>query len=75
MNTDYDIIIIGIGAMGSATACHLAQRNKKILGIDRFAPPHKMGSSQGQTRILREAYIEDPQYVPIIQPSYRTWGK
>ncbi|MEJ0106029.1 MAG: N-methyl-L-tryptophan oxidase [Bacteroidota bacterium] len=75
MNTDYDIIIIGIGAMGSATACHLAQRNKKILGIDRFAPPHKMGSSHGQTRIIREAYFEDPQYVPIIQHSYRNWGK
>jgi sarcosine oxidase len=75
MSSRYDIIIIGIGAMGSATACHLSQRNKKVLGIDRFTPPHTKGSSHGQTRIIREAYFEGPQYVPIVQQAYKNWDK
>jgi sarcosine oxidase len=75
MNRQYDVIIIGIGAMGSAAAYHLAERGKKILGIDRYTPPHSLGSSHGQTRIIREAYFEDPQYVPIVQQAYENWGK
>ena len=75
MSKKYDVIIVGIGAMGSATACHIAQRNKKVLGIDRFTPPHKLGSSHGQTRIIREAYFEGPQYVPIVQQAYKNWVK
>lgn len=75
MINEYDVIIIGVGAMGSATAYHLAQQNKKVLGIDRFTPPHTMGSSHGQTRIIREAYFEGPQYVPIIQRAYCNWEK
>ncbi|MES1215479.1 MAG: N-methyl-L-tryptophan oxidase [Bacteroidota bacterium] len=75
MKQQFDVIIIGIGAMGSATACHLAKRGKKVLGIDRYTPPHSLGSSHGQTRIIREAYFEDPQYVPIVQQAYENWGK
>ena len=75
VNGIYDVIIVGLGAMGSSAACNLAQRKQKILGIDRFTPPHAMGSSHGQTRIIREAYFEGPQYVSIIQKAYENWEK
>jgi sarcosine oxidase len=69
----FDVIIIGLGAMGSAVACHLARRGKRMLGLDRFAPPHALGSSHGQTRIIREAYFEHPVYVPLVQRAYELW--
>src|SRR5437764_15428993 len=75
MATRFDAIIVGLGAMGSATAYHLAKRGKKILGLDRFNPPHALGSSHGQTRIIREAYFEHPPYVPLIQRSYELWAE
>jgi len=59
--------------MGSAAAFHLARSGLKVLGLDRFAPPHQMGSSHGQTRIIREAYFEHPVYVPIVQRAYELW--
>ena len=51
--------------MGSSAAFHLAQRGAHILGLDRFTPPHSSGSSHGQTRIIREAYFEHPDYGPV----------
>jgi len=69
----YDVIIVGLGAMGSAAAYHLARRGQRVLGLDRFSPPHTMGSSHGQTRIIREAYFEHPQYVPIVQRALELW--
>jgi len=66
----YDIIIAGLGAMGSAAAFHLARRGARVLGLDRFTPPHGFGSSHGQTRIIREAYFEHPIYVPIVRRAY-----
>ncbi|MSU33741.1 MAG: N-methyl-L-tryptophan oxidase [Pedosphaera sp.] len=68
-----DFLIVGLGAMGSAAAHHLAQRGAKVLGLDRFTPPHTLGSSHGQTRIIREAYFEHPDYVPLIQRAYELW--
>jgi sarcosine oxidase len=44
-----------------------------VLGLDRFTPPHPLGSSHGETRIIREAYFEDPRYVPLVQRAYRLW--
>ena len=73
MPSSYDVIIVGLGAMGSAAAYHLAQRGQRVLGLDRFSPPHAMGSSHGQTRIIREAYFEHPCYVPIVQRAYVLW--
>jgi sarcosine oxidase len=70
---DYDVIIAGLGAMGSASAFHLAARGLRVLGIDRFHPPHTFGSSHGATRIIREAYFEDPAYVPLVQRAYELW--
>ena len=70
-----DVIIVGLGAMGSAAAFHLARRGQRVLGLDRFAPPHAYGSSHGQTRIIREAYFEHPVYVPLIQRAYELWAE
>ena len=59
--------------MGSAAAYHLAKRGARVLGLDRFHPPHALGSSHGQTRIIREAYFEHPAYVPLVQRAYTLW--
>src|SRR5688572_31877367 len=75
MPSSYDVIIVGLGAMGSAAAYHLARRGRRVLGLDRFSPPHTMGSSHGQTRIIREAYFEHPCYVPIVQRAYTLWDE
>ena len=68
-------IVVGLGAMGSATALHLAQRGHRVLGFDRFTPPHSLGSSHGQTRIIRKAYFEDPRYVPLLLRAYELWRR
>jgi sarcosine oxidase len=73
MREHFDVIVAGLGAMGSAAAYHLAQRGQRVLGLDRFAPPHTLGSSHGHTRIIREAYFEHPQYVPMVQRAYEAW--
>jgi sarcosine oxidase len=72
---NYDVIIVGLGAMGSATAYHLAKRGLRVLGLDRYHPPHNFGSSHGLTRIIREAYFEDPLYVPLVQRAYELWAE
>lgn len=72
-DSTYDVLIAGLGAMGSATAAELARRGVKVLGLDRHAPPHSLGSSHGESRIIREAYFEDPLYVPMVQRSYELW--
>lgn len=69
----YDTIVIGLGAMGSATACHLAQRGQSVLGLEQFGLGHALGSSHGQTRIIRKAYFEHPDYVPLLESAYRHW--
>jgi sarcosine oxidase len=75
MPADADILIVGLGAMGSAAACQLARRGLRVVGIDRFAPPHDRGSSHGETRIIREAYFEHPAYVPLVQRAYELWNE
>lgn len=75
MPRTYDVILAGLGAMGSAAAFHLARRGQRVLGLDRFAPPHTFGSSHGQTRIIREAYFEHPAYVPLVQRAYDLWAE
>jgi sarcosine oxidase len=73
--SDYDVIIAGLGAMGSAAAYHLAADGSRVLGLDRFQPPHQLGSSHGLTRIIREAYFEHPSYVPLVQRAYELWAE
>jgi sarcosine oxidase len=70
----HDVIVVGLGAMGSAAAHHLARRGARVLGLDRFAPPHAQGSSHGKSRIIREAYFEDPLYVPLVRRAYELWA-
>src|SRR3989441_12718320 len=74
MPSRFDVAIVGLGAMGSAVACQLARSGRRVLGLDRFSPPHALGSSHGQTRIIREAYFEDPRYVPLVQRAYELWA-
>ena len=69
----YDVIVIGIGGMGSATAYHLARRGLSVLGIERFDIPHDIGSSHGESRIIRLAYAEHPDYVPLLRRAYALW--
>jgi sarcosine oxidase len=71
----YDVIVIGLGAMGSAAAAHLSARGFSVLGLDRFRPPHEMGSSHGESRIIRAAYFEDPVYVPMVLRAFELWRK
>lgn len=73
--TSYDVGIIGVGAMGSMAALELARRGLRVIGFDRFHPPHSMGSSHGKSRIIREAYFEHPQYVPLVQRAYAKWAE
>ncbi|MCU0634876.1 MAG: N-methyl-L-tryptophan oxidase [Gemmatimonadaceae bacterium] len=74
MSGFHEVIVAGLGAMGSCTLQHLARRGHRVMGIDRFAPPHGMGSSHGKSRIIREAYFEDPRYVPLVQHAYGGWA-
>jgi sarcosine oxidase len=69
----YDVIVIGVGGMGSAACHHLARRGQRVLGLERFDVPHAMGSSHGVTRIIRLAYYEDPSYVPLLRRAYELW--
>ncbi|MEP6644887.1 MAG: N-methyl-L-tryptophan oxidase [Acidobacteriaceae bacterium] len=70
-----NVIVIGLGAMGSAVAQHLAERGCRVRGFDLFTPPHSHGSSHGLTRILRRAYFEDYRYVPLLIRSFELWQK
>ncbi len=73
--TGYDVAVLGLGAMGSAAAYHLAQRGQRVLALDRFHPPHEHGSSHGHTRAIRKAYFEDPAYVPLLHRAYESWRR
>jgi len=69
----HDVAIVGLGAMGSAAAFELTRRGLDVIGFDRFTPPHAFGSSHGDSRIIREAYFEDPVYVPMVQRAFDLW--
>ncbi len=70
---NFDVIVVGVGGMGSATLWQLARRGRRVLGIERFDIPHTMGSSHGITRIIRLPYYEDPRYVPLLRRAYELW--
>ena len=69
----YDVIVAGVGGMGSAACWQLARRGKRVLGLERFDIPHAMGSSHGINRIIRLAYMEHPSYVPLLRRAYEVW--
>lgn len=72
-DTPYDVIVVGIGGMGSAAAWQLAKRGQRVLGLERYDIPHAMGSSHGISRIIRLPYYEDPAYVPLLHRAYALW--
>jgi sarcosine oxidase len=69
----WDAVVVGLGAMGSATLWRLAERGARVAGVDRFAPPHDRGSSHGESRIIRSAYFEDPAYLPLVREAFTLW--
>ncbi len=69
----WDVIVVGLGAMGSAATYQLARRGARVLGIDRFSPPHRLGSTHGDSRITRTAIGEGMAYVPMAQRSQQLW--
>src|SRR5262245_46002674 len=73
-NSTYDAIVIGVGGMGSAALYHLARRGaRRVLGLEQFEIPHDRGSSHGLSRIIRLAYWEHPDYVPLVRRAYGLW--
>ncbi|HLW60034.1 MAG TPA: N-methyl-L-tryptophan oxidase [bacterium] len=70
---EYDAIVVGLGGMGSAAAYHLARRGARVLGLEQFGPAHDRGSSHGGTRVIRQAYWEGPDYVPLVLKAYDLW--
>jgi sarcosine oxidase len=73
MAETFDVIVVGLGGMGSAAAYHLARRGRRVLGLERFTAAHDRGSSHGSSRLIRQAYFEDPAYVPLVLRAYDLW--
>lgn len=71
----YDVIVAGLGGMGSSAAYHLAGRGKKVLGLEQHTPAHDQGSSHGESRIIRQAYFEGAEYVPLLFRAYELWER
>jgi sarcosine oxidase len=71
--TDYDVVVAGVGGMGSAATYHLAARGLDVLGLERYDVPHGKGSSHGVTRIIRWPQYEDPAYVPLVERAFDLW--
>ncbi|MEV6597883.1 N-methyl-L-tryptophan oxidase [Actinoplanes sp. NPDC051346] len=69
----HDVIVIGLGGMGSAAAYHLAARGQRVLGLEQFGPAHDRGASHGGSRIIRQSYFESPEYVPLLLRAYELW--
>src|ERR1700744_4033319 len=73
MHRTFDVIVAGVGGMGSATCYQLARRGVRVLGLEKFEIGHAMGSSHGLTRILRLAYFEGSAYVPLVRRARELW--
>ena len=71
----WDVIVVGIGGMGSAAVLELARRGRRVLGLDRYGPAHALGSSHGGSRIYRQSYLEDPAYVPLLLRAWDGWHR
>ncbi|GAU70226.1 monomeric sarcosine oxidase [Streptomyces sp. NBRC 110611] len=75
MSPTYDVIVIGLGGMGSAAAHHLSARGARVLGLEKFGPVHQRGSSHGGSRMTRQSYFEDPAYVPLLLRAYELYDE
>ena len=70
-----DVAVIGAGAMGGAAAYHLAKSGANVAVFDQFSVPHDKGSSHAETRLIRQAYFENPNYVPLLKRAYELWDE
>lgn len=70
-----DVLVLGVGGVGAAALDHLARRGLSVIGLDRWQPGHDQGSSHGETRVIRKAYFEHPDYVPLLERAYQLWGE
>lgn len=75
MPEHYDLIVCGVGAMGSAACYHLVKRGARVLGLEQFGIPHSLGSSHGESRMIRLCYYEHPDYVPLLRRAYELWDQ
>jgi sarcosine oxidase len=73
MSASFDVIVVGVGAMGSSTCLHSAQRGVRVLGLEQFGIPHSLGSSHGESRMIRLCYYEHSDYVPLLHRAYELW--
>ncbi|OKH86891.1 N-methyl-L-tryptophan oxidase [Thalassospira sp. TSL5-1] len=73
MSNQYDVAVIGLGAMGSAAISFLAARGVRVIGFEAASPAHGLGSSHGDSRLIRLGYFEDPSYVPLLHRAYDNW--
>ena len=73
MRTIADVLVVGLGAVGSSALYQSAKLGAKAVGIDRFSPPHDQGSSHGETRITRQAIGEGREFVPLVLRSNEIW--
>ena len=73
MTETADVVVVGLGAVGSATLHRLARRGVRAIGLDRFDPPHDRGSTHGETRVTRLAVAEGDAYVPLVRRSHEIW--
>jgi glycine/D-amino acid oxidase-like deaminating enzyme len=69
----HDVVVVGLGGMGSAVAAQLAERGLRVHGIERHGIAHNLGSSHGESRVIRQAYFESPAYVPLLLRAYQLW--
>ncbi len=72
---DADVVVVGLGAMGSHALWRLARRGARVIGIEQFAPGHDRGASHGESRIIRTAYAEGAAYVPLALEAWRLWDE
>lgn len=75
MGSNYDVIVVGAGTMGAPACWQLARRGVRVLGLEQFAVGHALGSSHGHTRMIRLAYYEHPDYVPLLRRAYELWDE
>jgi sarcosine oxidase len=73
MENSFDVIVLGVGSMGSSACYHLAKAGVRVLGLEQSTIVHNQGSHHGQSRIIRQAYFEHPDYVPLLKRSYQLW--
>src|SRR5436305_696104 len=73
MTRTYDVIVVGLGAMGAMACDHLARRGVGVLGLEQHGIPNALGSSHGTSRMVRKIYHEHDGYIPLLQRAYQLW--